>query len=35
MSVAQTHYIVAVDSNNIVTVRACDSTDATIDEVSR
>lgn len=34
-SVAQTHYTVVVDSNNIVTVRACDSGDETIDEVSR
>lgn len=34
-SVAQTHYTVVVDSNNIVTVRACDSADTTIDEVSR
>ncbi len=34
-SVERTHYTVAVDSNNIVTIRACDSGDETIDEVSR
>lgn len=34
-SAEQTHYTAVVDSNNIVTVRACDSTDETIDEVSR
>jgi prepilin-type N-terminal cleavage/methylation domain-containing protein len=30
-----THYSVQVNSNNIVTVRACDSTDASISSVSR
>jgi type IV pilus assembly protein PilA len=30
-----THYAIAVDTNNIVTVTACDSTDATIAAVSR
>lgn len=30
-----TRYSIVADSNNIVTVRACDSTDETIDEVSR
>lgn len=34
-SAARTRYTVVVDSNNIVTVRACDSADTTIDEVSR
>lgn len=31
----QTHYTIQVDNNNIVTVRACDSTDATLSTVSR
>ncbi len=34
-SVTQTHYTAVVDGNNIVTIRACDSDDETIDEVSR
>lgn len=34
-SAARTRYTVVVDSNNIVTVRACDSSDTTIDDVSR
>lgn len=34
-SSARTHYSVQLDDNNIVTVRACDSTDETIDSVSR
>lgn len=34
-SAARTHYTAVVDSNNIVTIRACDSTDTTIDDVSR
>lgn len=34
-SSARTHYSIQLNSNNIVTVKACDSTDATIDEVSR
>ncbi|MFZ3032139.1 MAG: type II secretion system protein, partial [Candidatus Moraniibacteriota bacterium] len=34
-SAARTHYTIVVDSNNIVTVRACDSADTTIDDVSR
>lgn len=32
---AHTHYSVQADSNNIITVRACDSEDATIASVSR
>ena len=31
----RTHYSIQIDSNNIVTVKACDSTDATISAVSR
>ena len=31
----RTHYTIQVDSNNIVTVIACDSTDTTISSVSR
>lgn len=31
----RTRYTIATDSNNIVTVKACDSGDTTIDEVSR
>ncbi len=34
-STARTGYTIVADSNNIVTVRACHSTDETIDEVSR
>lgn len=34
-SAATTRYSIVADANNIVTVRACDSTDTTIDEVSR
>lgn len=34
-SESTTHYSIQVDSNNIVTVTACDSTDTTIAEVSR
>jgi type IV pilus assembly protein PilA len=34
-STAQTHYAIKIDANHIVTVTACDSTDATISSVSR
>lgn len=34
-SAARTHYTILADSNNILTVKACDSDDTTIDEVSR
>ena len=34
-SAGATHYSIEVNANNIVTVRSCDSTDATIAEVSR
>lgn len=34
-SAAATHYSIVTDANNIVTVRACDSTDDTIAQVSR
>lgn len=34
-SAGRTHYSIQRNSNNIVTVRSCDSTDTTIDEVSR
>lgn len=34
-AVERTHYTIQVDSNNIVTVIACDSTDTTISSVSR
>lgn len=34
-SSSRTHYSVQLDDNNIVTVHACDSTDDTIDTVSR
>lgn len=34
-SSSRTHYSIQLNSNNIVTVKACDSTDDTIDEVSR
>lgn len=34
-SEALTHYSIQLDSNNIVTVKACDSTDDDIDSVSR
>lgn len=34
-SSSRTHYSIQLDSNNIVTVKACDSTDSTIEKVSR
>jgi type IV pilus assembly protein PilA len=34
-SVETTHYAVVIDLNNIITVKACDSTDGTIASVSR
>lgn len=34
-SAERTHYSIQIDSNNIVTVRSCDSTDETISSVSQ
>lgn len=34
-SAARTHYSVQLDDNNIVTVRSCDSTNSSIESVSR